>query len=119
MDSQDLGKMGEAATGLLAEHAWALSIKTRELISTRKRFSKLYKVTFAFKSRQRVDRFIGEASWLWLKYTIALVYRRPREIASLYKEGLPSGQSPWKNRRMKGRRYRWWWKKWSNEMRKE
>ena len=24
------------------------------------------------------DRFIRGASWLWLKYTVALVYRRPR-----------------------------------------
>ena len=111
--------MGEATTGFLAEHAWALSIKTRELISTSKRFSTLYKVTFAFKSRQRVGRFIRGASWLWLKYTVALVYRRLREIASLYIEGLPSEQSPWRNRRMNSRRDRWWRKKWSNGMRKE
>ena len=78
MDRQGLDKMGEAVTGLLAEHAWALSIKTRELISTRKRFSKLYKITLTFKSRQSVDIFIRGASWLWLKYTIALVYRRLR-----------------------------------------
>ena len=64
MDHQSLDKMGEAATGLLAEHAWTLSIKTRELISMRKGFSKLYKVTFAFKSRQREDKFIREANWL-------------------------------------------------------
>ena len=106
MDRQGLDKMGEAATGLLAEQAWALNIKTCEFISTRKRFSTLYKVTFAFKSRQRVDRFIRGANWLYLKYTVALVYRRLREIASLYREGLPSGQSPWKNRRMNGRRDR-------------
>ena len=57
-----MDKMGKAATRLLAEHAWALSIKTHELISTRKRFSKLYKITLAFKSRQGVDRFIRKAS---------------------------------------------------------
>ena len=51
VDHQGLDKMGEAATGILAEHAWALSIKTRELISMRKRFSQLYKITLAFKSR--------------------------------------------------------------------
>ena len=62
VDSQGFDKMGEAATGLLAEHVWALSIKTHELISTSKGFSKLYKVTFAFKSRQRIDRFIRRAS---------------------------------------------------------
>ena len=73
-----MDKANEAATGLLFEHAWALSIKTRELISTRKRFSKLYKITLAFKSRQGVDRFIRGVSWLWLKYTVTLVYRRPR-----------------------------------------
>ena len=78
MDRQGLDKMGKAATGLLAEHAWALSIKTRELISMRKRFSKLYKIILAFKSRQSVERYIREASWLWLKYTVALVYERPR-----------------------------------------
>ena len=111
MDRQGLDKIGEVATGLLAEHAWALSIKICELIFTRKEFSTLYKVTFAFKSRQRVDRFIGGTSWFWLKYTIALVYRRPREIASLYKEGLSSGQNSWRNGRMKHRSDRWWRKK--------
>ena len=64
MDRQDLDKMSEAATRLLTEHAWVFSIKTRELISTRKRFSKLYKITLTFKSRQSVDRFIRRASWL-------------------------------------------------------
>ena len=64
VDHQGLDKMGKAATGLLVEHAWALSIKTRELISMRKGFSTLYKVTFAFKSRQGVDRFIRGATWL-------------------------------------------------------
>ena len=111
MDRQGLDKIGEAATGLLAEHAWALSIKTHELISMRKGFSKLYKVTFAFKNRQRVDRFIRGTKWLWLKYTVALVYKRPRKIASLYRESLPSGQSPWRNERMKGKRDRSWRKK--------
>ena len=76
MDCQSLDKMSEAATGLLAKRVWALSIKTRELISTRKRFSKLYKITLTFKSRQGVDRFIRRTSWLWLKYIVALVYRR-------------------------------------------
>ena len=51
VDRQGLDKMGEAATELLAEHTWALNIKTRELISMRKRFSQLYKITLAFKSR--------------------------------------------------------------------
>ena len=111
MDRQSLDKMSEAATGLLAKRAWALSIKTRELISTRKRFNKLYKITLAFKSRQDVDRFIGGASWLWLKYTIALVYRRPREIVSLYRECLSSGQSLGRNRRMNKRSDRRWRKK--------
>ena len=92
--------MGKVGTGFLAEHVWTLSIKTHELISMRKGFSKLYKVTFAFKSRQRVDRFIGGVSWLWLKYTIALVYRRPRKIANLYRNGLLSGKSSWRNGRM-------------------
>ena len=64
MDHQGLDKVSEATTRLLAEHAWALSIETRELISTRKRFNKLYKITLAFKSRQGVDRFIRRASWL-------------------------------------------------------
>ena len=62
MDHQGLDKMGKAATGLLAKHVWALSIKTHELISTSKGFNTLYKVTFAFKSRQRVDIFIGGVS---------------------------------------------------------
>ena len=119
MDRHGLDKMSEAATGLLAEHAWALSIKTRELISTRKRFSKLYKITLAFKSRQGVDRFIRGSSWLWLKYTITLMYRRPRKIASLYKEHLPSGQSFGRNKRMNKRSDRRWRKKWSNGMRQE
>ena len=51
VDHQDLDKVSEAATGLLAERAWALSIETHEIISTKKRFSKLYKITLAFKSR--------------------------------------------------------------------
>ena len=117
MDRQGLDKMSEAATGLLAKHAWALSIKTRELISMRKRFSKLYKITLAFKSRQGVDKFIRRASWLWLKYTVALVYGRPREIASLYRERLLNGQSPGRNRRMNKRSDRGWRKEWSNGMR--
>ena len=62
MDCQDLDKMGKAVTGLLIEHTWVLSIKTHELISMRKRFSKLYKITLSFKSRQGVDRFIRGAN---------------------------------------------------------
>ena len=85
----------------------------------RKGFNKLYNVTFAFKNRQRVDRFIGGASWLWLKCTIALVYRRPRKIASLYREGLSSGQSPWRKERMNERCGRRWRKEWFNGMREE
>ena len=91
MERQSLDKIGEAITGLLAEHVQALSIKTYELIYMSKGFSTLYKITLAFKSRQRVDRFIRRVSWLWLKYIVALLYRRPREIASLYRERLPSG----------------------------
>ena len=112
-------KIGEAATGLLAEHVWALSIKTYELISTRKRFSKLYKITLVFKSRQGIDRFIRGANWLLLKYTVALVYRRPREIASLYREHLPSGQSSGRNRRMNKKSVRWWRKEWCNGVRED
>ena len=78
--------MSEAATRLFAERVWTLSIETRELISMRKRFSKLYKITLVFKSRQGVDRFIRGANWIWLKYTITMVYRRPREIFSLDRE---------------------------------
>ena len=62
MERHGLDKVSEAATRLFAERVWALSIETRELISTRKRFSKLYKITFTFKSGQGVDRFIGGAS---------------------------------------------------------
>ena len=65
-----MDKASEATTRLFTKHAWALSIQTRELITTRKRFSKLYKITLVFKSRQGVDRFIGGASWFWLKDTI-------------------------------------------------
>ena len=68
-----LDKVSEAATRLFAERAWALSIETHELISTRKRFSMLYKITLVFKSKQGVDRFIGWASWIWLKYTVTMV----------------------------------------------
>ena len=70
MDCQDLDKIGETITGLRTEHVWALSIKTRELISTRKRFSKLYKITLAFKSRQGVDRFIR-----WGQLALAEIHR--------------------------------------------
>ena len=79
----------------------------------------LYKITFAFKSRQGVDKFIRGANWLWLKYTVTLLYRRPREIASLNREHLPSGQSSGRNRRMNKRSDRRWRKIWSNEMRQE
>ena len=111
--------MGKAATGLLAEHARALSIKTRELISTSKRFNTLYKITLAFKSGQGVDRFIKGASWFWLKYTVTKVYRRPRKIISLDRERLPSRQSSGRNRRMNKRGGKWWRKKWCNGMREE
>ena len=57
-----MDKMSEVVIELLVEHTWALSIKTCELISMRKRFNKLYKITLAFKSRQGVDRFIRGAS---------------------------------------------------------
>ena len=48
---QGLDKTGKAGTRICTEHAWALDVKTRELKSTRKVIGKLYKVTFAFKSR--------------------------------------------------------------------
>ena len=79
--------------------------------STRKRFSKLYKITLVFKSRQGVDRFIGGANWFWLKYTVMKVYRRPREIFSLDIERLPRGQSSGRNRRMYKKSDRGWRKK--------
>ena len=59
--------------------------------ATRLFTKRTYKVTFVFKSRQGVDRFIGGASWIWLKYTITKVYMRPREISSLDRERLSSG----------------------------
>ena len=65
-----MDKASKAATRLFTKRAWALSIQTRELKSTRKRFNKLYKITLFFKSRQGVDRFIGGANWIWLKYTV-------------------------------------------------
>ena len=59
---QGLDKTGKATTGLCTKHARALGVKTRELIFTMKVVGKLYKVTFAFESRQRVARFIGGTS---------------------------------------------------------
>ena len=117
MERQSLDKASEVAIRLFTKRAWALSIQTHELITTRKRFSKLYKITLVFKSRQGVDRFIGGVSWFWLKYTVTKVYRRPREIFSLYRERFPSEQSSGKNRRMNKRNVRWWRKKWCNGMR--
>ena len=70
MEHQCLDKASEVATWLFTKRTRALSIQTRELKTTRKRFSKLYKVTLVFKSRQSVDGFIGGASWFWLKYTV-------------------------------------------------
>ena len=58
-----LDKASETATRLFAKRAWALSIETRELITMRKRFIKLYKITIVFKNRQCVNRFIRGASW--------------------------------------------------------
>ena len=58
MERQCLDIVSEAAASLLTERMGTLGIKTRELISTIKRFSKLHKITFVFKSRQGVDRFI-------------------------------------------------------------
>ena len=106
-----MDKASEAATRLFIKGAWALSIQTHELITTRKRFSKLYKITLVFKSRQGVDRFIRGANWVWLKYTVTKVYRRPRKISSLDRERLSSGQSFGRNRRMYKRSDRWWRKK--------
>ena len=112
-------KRGEAAIGLLVEHVWALSIKTRELISTRKRFSKLYKITLAFKNRQSVDRSIRGASWIWLKYTVTVVYGRPKKIFRLDRECLSGRQSCGRNRRMYKRGGRRWRKEGFNGMREE
>ena len=114
-----MDKASEVATWLFTKRTRALSIQTRELKTTRKGVSKLYKITLAFKSGQGVDRFIGGASWFWLKYTITEVYRRPRKITSLDRERLPSRQSSGRNRRMNKRGGRWWRKKWCNGMREE
>ena len=111
MELEGLDKASEAATRLFTKRAWVLSIQTRELITTRKRFNKLYKITLVFKSRQGVDRFNGGASWIWLKYTVTMVYMRLREIFSLDRERLPSGQSSGRNRRMNKRSDRGWRKK--------
>ena len=70
MDRQGLDKASEAAIRLFTKRTRTLSIQTHELKTTRKRFSKLYKITLVFKCRQGVDRFIGGASWFWLKYTV-------------------------------------------------
>ena len=70
MEHQCLDKASKAATWLFTKRARALSIQTRELKIMKKRFNKLYKITLVFKSRQGVDRFIGGASWFWLKYTV-------------------------------------------------
>ena len=107
MERQCFDKASEAATRLFTKCAWALSIQTCELITTRKGFIKLYKITLILKSRQGVDRFIRGASWFWLKYTVTKVYRRPREISSLDRECLLSGQSFRRNRRMNKRSDRW------------
>ena len=64
VERQCLDIVSEAAASLLTEHAGTLSIETRELISIRKRFSMLYKITLIFKTRQGVDRFIRGASWI-------------------------------------------------------
>ena len=83
----------------------------------RKGVSKLYKITLVFKSRQGVDRFIGGASWFWLKYTVSEVYRRPKSITRLDRERLLGGQSFGRNRRMYKKSDRWWRKEWYNGMR--
>ena len=59
---QCLDKTSEAAARLFTKRTRVLSIQTRELITTRKRFSKGDKITLVFKSRQGVYRFIGGAS---------------------------------------------------------
>ena len=85
----------------------------------RKGVSKLYKITLAFKNGQGVDRSIGGANWFWLKYTVTVVYGRPRKITRLDRECLPGGQKCGRNRRiykMGGRRWR---KEWFNGMREE
>ena len=103
-----MDKMSEAATGLLAEHAWALSIQTRELKTTKKGVSKVYKITLVFKSGHGVDRFIKGASWFWLKYTVTVVYGRLRKITRLDREGLSGGQRLGWNRKMYKRGGRRW-----------
>ena len=85
----------------------------------RKGVSKLYKITLAFKNGQGVDRSIGGASWFWLKYTVSVVYGRPRKITKLDREYLPGGQRLGWNRRMYKRGGRRWRKEWFKEMREE
>ena len=70
MERQCLDKAREAVTWLFTKCTRALNIQTCELKTMMNRFSKLYKITLVFKSRQGVDRFIGGASWFWLKYTV-------------------------------------------------
>ena len=81
--------------------------------------SKLYKITLAFKNGQGVDRSIGGASWFWLKYTVIVVYGRPRKITKLDREGLSGGQRLGWNRRMYKRGGRRWRKEGFNGMREE
>ena len=92
MEHQCLDKASEATTRLFTKCTRALSIQTRELKTTRKGVSKLFKITLAFKNGQGVDRSIGGASWIWLKYTVTVVYGRPRKITRLDRECLPGGQ---------------------------
>ena len=83
-----MDKVSEATTWRFTKRTRALSIETHELISTRKRFNKLYKITLTFKSRQSVDRFIRGASWIWLKYTVTMVYRRDQGIFLVWTENV-------------------------------
>ena len=112
-----MDKSSEAATWLLTKRTRALSIQTRELKTTRKRFSKMYKVALVFKSRQGVDRFIGGVSWFWLKYSVTELDRRPRKVTRMDRECLPGRQIFRRNRRMYKRSERWWRKEWGNGMR--
>ena len=119
MERKCLDKASETTTRLFTKRTRALSIQTRELKTTRKGVSKLYKITLVFKNGQGVNRFIGGASWFWLKYTVTVVYGRPRKISRLDRECLSSRQRCRRNRRMYKRGGRRWRKEWFNGMREE
>ena len=119
MERQCLDKCSEATAGLFTKHTRTLSIQTREIKTMKKGVSKLYKITLAFKNGQSVDRFIGGASWFWLKYSVTELDRRPRKVTRLDRECLPCGQILGRNRRMYKRGGRRWRKEGCNGMREE